>query len=171
VSGPAGVELRAPEAGDFDAMLELVAACDETWREWTPEDWEPPDPASARWVRQLGASDRWTRVAIEPSGRVVGLVSWGPARTGPEWRTIPRMAHLGALFVHPDCWRRGVASRLLHAAVAAMRAEGFTRARLNTPEGAPAEGFYAAHGWTRTEGSSHWHTVVRLQSVEYTIEL
>ena len=167
---PAGVELRPPEPGDLDAMMVLVAACDETWREWTPAEWEPPAPESARWVSELGASDRWTRVAVEPDGRLIGLVSWGAARSGPEGHALPGTAHLGALFVHPDRWRRGVASRLLAAAVAAMRADGFVRARLNTPEGAPAERFYAAHGWVRG-GRSRWHQVVRLQSVEYTIEL
>jgi GNAT superfamily N-acetyltransferase len=170
VSAAAGVSLREPVTGDLDAMLELVAACDETWREWTPDGWEPPAPESARWVSQLGAADRWTRLATEPDGRVVGLVSWGPARGGPEWRTVPGTAHLSALFVHPDRWRRGVASSLLAAALEAMRAEGFVRARLNTPEGAPAERFYAAHGWQRG-GGPRWHAVVQLQSVEYTIEL
>lgn len=170
MSADAGLQLRPPAAADLEPMMELVAACDETWRDWTPAEWSPPAPESARWVSQLGAADRWTRVAIEPDGRLVGLVSWGPARIGPEWRAVPGLAHLGALFVHPDRWRRGVASRLLAAAVAAMREQGFARARLNTPEGAPAERFYAAHGWTRGE-VSRWHQVVQLQSVEYTIEL
>jgi GNAT superfamily N-acetyltransferase len=151
-------------------MMAVVAACDATWRDWTPADWEPPAPESAQWVSQLAASDRWTRVAVEPDGRLVGLVSWSPARSGPEWRTVPGVAHLAALFVHPDRWRQGVASQLLAAALDAMRAQGYSRARLNTPEGAPAERFYAAHGWTRG-GESRWHAVVRLQSVEYTIEL
>jgi GNAT superfamily N-acetyltransferase len=151
-------------------MLALVTACDATWREWAPEGWEPPAPESARWVTQLAASDRWTRVAVEPDGRIVGLVSWAPARSGPEWRTVPGLAHVGALFVHPSRWRRGLASRLLDAALGAMREAGFARARLNTPEGSPAERFYAAHGWTRG-AQSRWHSVVRLQSVEYTIEL
>jgi GNAT superfamily N-acetyltransferase len=171
VSAAAEVVLREPSPGDLDAMLALVTACDETWRAWAPADWEPPSPESARWVSQLGAADRWTRLAVEGSdGRVVGLVSWGPARSGAEWRTVPGTAHLGALFVHPDRWRRGVASLLLEAAVAAMRANGFSRARLNTPQGAPAERFYTAHGWRRG-GPPRWHAVVRLQSVEYTIEL
>jgi GNAT superfamily N-acetyltransferase len=170
VSTAATLELRPPEADDYEPMMALVAACDETWRVWTPADWEPPAPESARWVSQLGASDRWTRLAVEPDARVVGLVSWDAARSGPEWRTIPGLAHLGALFVHPDRWRRGVGSRLLAAAVDSMRAEGFVQARLNTPEGAPAERFYAAHGWQRGD-RSRWHSVVRLQSVEYTIEL
>ena len=170
MSAAAALELRPPGADDYEPMMALVAACDETWREWTPADWEPPAPESGRWVSQLGASDRWTRVAVEPDGRVIGLVSWGAARGGPEWRTVPGLAHLSAMFVHPDRWRRGVASRLLAAAVESMRAAGFVRARLNTPEGAPAERFYTAHGWQRGD-TSRWHSVVQLQSVEYTIEL
>jgi GNAT superfamily N-acetyltransferase len=170
VSAPPGVELRPPEPGDVEAMLALVAACDESWRAWTPEGWEPPEPGSARWVAELGAPDRWTRVATEPDGRIVGLISWGPAREGPQWRTVPETAHLGALFVHPDRWRRGIARRLHDAAVAAMRREGYRRALLNTPEGAPAERFYAARGWAR-DGRARWHEVVRLPSVGYSIDL
>jgi GNAT superfamily N-acetyltransferase len=164
------VSLRPPEPGDVDAMLELVAACDESWRSWAPEGWEPPDPGSARWVRDLGAADRWTRVAVEPEGRLVGLVSWNAAREGPQWRTVPGVAHVGALFVHPDRWRQGIAQRLLEAALEAMRAEGYRRARLNTPVGAPAERFYAARGWVR-DGRTRWHEVVRLPSVGYALEL
>jgi GNAT superfamily N-acetyltransferase len=162
--------LRAPGEGDVDAMFELVAACDETWRDWTPAGWEPPDPASARWVAELSASDRWSRLAVEPDGRIVGLVSWGPAREGAAFRTVPGVAHVGALFVHPDRWRRGIARLLLDAALDAMRSQGYRRATLNTPAGAPAERFYVAQGWHR-EGPVQFHRVVRLPSVGYGIDL
>jgi len=164
------VELRPPSAGDIGGMFALVVACDETWREWAPDGWEPPAPESARWVRELGAADRWTRIACEPDRRIVGLVSWGAARSGPEWRTVPGVAHVGALFVHPERWRRGLAARLLDAALEAMRAEGYRRAELNTPEGAPAERFYSARGWER-EGGTAWHEVTRLATVRYVLEL
>jgi GNAT superfamily N-acetyltransferase len=170
VSGPGGVQLRPLEPGDIEPMLDLVAACDETWREWTPADWEPPSPASARWVSQLGAPDRWTRIAVEPGGELAGFVSWGPARDGGDWTLVPGLAHLGALFVHPRAWRRGIASHLLDAAIAAMRDAGYTRVRLNTPVGAPAERFYAARGWQR-DGRERWHETVGLPSVGYALEL
>jgi GNAT superfamily N-acetyltransferase len=170
VSGPAGVELRPPAPGDTGAMLALVAACDETWREWTPPDWVPPPPESARWVTELGAPDRWTRLAIEPDGTLAGFVSWGPAREGAGWALVPGLAHLGALFVDPRAWRRGIASRLLAAAVVSMREAGFVRARLNTPVGAPAERFYVARGWRR-DGGERWHETVGLPSVGYVRDL
>jgi GNAT superfamily N-acetyltransferase len=170
VSAPAGVELRPPVPADTGAMLDLVAACDETWRAWTPADWEPPAPESARWVTELGAPDRWTRLAVEPDGTLAGLVSWGPAREGEEWALVEGVAHLSALFVHPRAWRRGIATRLLDAAIVSMRQAGVDRARLNTPVGAPAERFYAARGWRR-DGREQWHEVVGLPSVGYALEL
>jgi GNAT superfamily N-acetyltransferase len=171
VSAPAGMSLRPMEPGDLEPMMELVAACDESWRDWTPSDWEPPAPGSARWITQLDAPDRWTRLAVEDDGRIVGLITWGAARIGPEWRVLPGTAHVGALFVHPDRWRRGVASWLLDCALEAMRAHGgYRRVQLNTPEGAPAERFYAARGWQRGD-RPRWHQVVKLQSIEYTREL
>jgi GNAT superfamily N-acetyltransferase len=101
---------------------------------------------------------------------VVGLVSWGSAHTGPEWRVLPGVAHLAALFVHPSRWRRGLATRLLDAALDAMRRGGYVRARLNTPVGAPAERLYAALGWSRA-AQPRWHEVMQLPSIEYTIDL
>jgi GNAT superfamily N-acetyltransferase len=165
------LELRPPRPADVDEMLALVQACDETWREWTPKGWEPPPPGSARWVSELGAPDRWTRLAVEPGGRIVGIVSWSPAREGlPHERPIPGVGHVGAVFVHPDRWREGIAAWLLDTALDAMREQGYTSAQLNTPEGAPAEALYRAAGWRR-EGEPRFHQVVRLPSVRYVREL
>jgi GNAT superfamily N-acetyltransferase len=72
--------------------------------------------------------------------------------------------------VHPRAWRRGIAERLLNAAMVAMRQAGYARARLNTPEGAPAERFYVAQGWRR-DGRERWHETVGLPSVGYAREL
>ena len=165
------VELRPTQDGDVPAMLALVAACDETYRAWAPAGWEPPPPEAARWVSELGAPDRWTRVAVEPDGRVVGFVSWGTARDeGPLEQPLVGVAHVGALFVHPDRWRRGIGERLLGAAVEAMRAAGYAHAQLNTPDGSPAERFYRALGWER-DGRDGFHRVVGLMTVGYAREL
>ena len=170
MSAPPDTALRPMRPGDLEAVKALVDACDTTWKDWAPEGWEPPTVESQRWISHLDASDRWTRLAVEEDGFVAGLVTWGAARIGPEWRTLPGVAHVGALFVHPSRWRRGLASWLLGVALDAMRSSGYERARLNTPVGAPAEAFYAAHGWTRGD-SPRWHEVVKLPSIEYTIDL
>jgi GNAT superfamily N-acetyltransferase len=171
VSAPADTTLRPVGPADLAAMRTIVAACDESWREWTPPGWAPPPVASQQWIEHLGAADRWTRLAVGPGGRVIGLVSWGAARgAGPGWELLPGVAYLAAVFVHPSCWRRGLATRLLDAALDAMRAAGYARARLNTPVGAPAERFYAARGWTR--GSQpRWHEGMKLPVVQYSIDL
>ena len=48
--------------------------------------------------------------------------------------------------MHPSRWREGIAGAMLDAAEAAMAERGYVREQLWTPEGAPAERFYAARG-------------------------
>lgn len=159
------VALRGVGPADVEAMLAIVAACNESYRAVAPDGWEPPPPSSARWVRELGTPDRWTRVAVASGDeRVVGFVSWAPARD--DERLVSGLAHVGALFVHPDRWRGGIGRRLLDAALEAMRAAGYARAGLNTVEGTPAERFYRAQGWKR-DGRRRFHGVVGLMTVGY----
>ena len=161
---PPDLELRAPGTGDIPAIAALVAACDETYRAWAPADWEPPPPGREldRWRGRITDGSWWTRVASEPSGRVVGLVCFTQAvvqRTLPSppgrperagvltVEPIPGRAHVSAVFTHPDRWREGIAATLLAEAEAAMRAERYRDVQLWTPQEAPARGFYEATGW------------------------
>jgi GNAT superfamily N-acetyltransferase len=151
-------------------MLSVLAACERTWAAFATTGWEPPPQGGGHWVRELGGEHDWTRVADEPGRGVVGFVSFSAARDaigGPE---LPGVANLDALFVHPDRWGRGIGGRLLEAAMVAMRERGFRRGRLYTPQGAPAERFYAAHGWT-PDGRLAWHHVLRFAVVGYALEL
>jgi GNAT superfamily N-acetyltransferase len=86
-----------------------------------------------------------------------------PAATGP---VLEGVAHVGAVFVSPEHWRRGIARRMLGLAEDEMRARGFTRAMLWTPDGAPAERLYAALGWER-DGRRMWHDWVGVWVVGY----
>jgi GNAT superfamily N-acetyltransferase len=160
------VALRAPVPADADALMALVDACDATYRDFAPAGWEPPPARSARWAAELGRHRRWARVAIGEPARIVGLVSWEPAGTGPGRAPLPGMAHLGALFVDPAHWRRGIGTGLLDAALEAMRAARYARVQLMTIDGAPAEAFYRAHGWQR-DGRSAFHQLVGLPTVGY----
>jgi GNAT superfamily N-acetyltransferase len=68
--------------------------------------------------------------------------------------------------VHPSRRRQGLGAALLARAEGAMRSRGDRAARLWTPQGAPAERFYAAQGWRR-DGRAGWHPWLGLQMVGY----
>jgi GNAT superfamily N-acetyltransferase len=84
----------------------------------------------------------------------VALVSFRPARSvdppggAGEGEPLPAVAHLSALLVHPSRWREGIGAALLARAETAMAGSGYRDARLWTPDGAPAERFYRARGWS-----------------------
>jgi len=188
VTLPSDLELRAAAPGDELPIAEMVAACDETYREWAPPGWEPPPPGREldRWRGRITDGSWWTRVAVEPGGRVVGLVCFtqalaqpavAPAGEAPmravcsgdgrlELEPIPYRAHISAVFTHPDRWREGIAAAMLAAAEEAMRAGGFREAQLWTPREAPARRFYEARGW-RHDGREQWLDELALPIVAY----
>ena len=148
---PGDLRARPARASDGAAISALMRACDETYLAWAPRGWAPPAPAPA-WTIRLQDGLRWSRVAVDGTGRVVALVSFTPARVGdapdgPAGERLPGVAHVGALYVHPARWRERIGTALLARAEAAMAADGYYRARLWTPVGAPAERFYRAAGW------------------------
>jgi GNAT superfamily N-acetyltransferase len=179
VTLPGDLELRAPAPGDERAIADLVAACDETYRGWAPPGWEPPDPGREldRWRGRITDGSWWTRLAIEPDGRVVGLVCFTQAveqrdpgdaarHGGAGLEPIPRRAHVSAVFTHPDRWREGIAAAMLERAEAQMRGEGYREVQLWTPRDAPARGFYEAAGW-RHDGREQWLAELSLPIVAY----
>ncbi len=161
---------RAVEEADAGALVALIAACDETYRAWAPAGWAPPE-VPADWRARVREPDRWSLVAAEPSFGLVAFASFRPAfardepgaRSGPP---LPGLAHVGALYVHPLRWRRGIGAAMLARAEAAMRERGFARARLWTPDGAPAERFYRTLGW-EPDGRRAWNEWLGLQVVGY----
>jgi len=165
--------VRPFEAGDTDGLIALVRACDETYREWAPAGWEPPTINSG-WAEGFLARDRWARVVDDGAG-IVAAVAFRQAHLQPvpgpaEGPPLEGVAHLSILFVHPSRWREGIAGALLDAAETEMVARGFEREMLWTPEGAPAERFYAARGWER-DGRRAWHQWVGLMVVGYARDL
>jgi GNAT superfamily N-acetyltransferase len=151
VTLPGDLRARPARASDGAAIGELMQACDETYVSWAPRGWTPPPAADPRTMRVQSLA-QWARVAVDGSGRAVGLVTFRAARNGdepggPAGQLVPGVAHVGALYVHPARWREGIARALLACAEAAMAAGGYHFARLWTPAGAPAERFYRACGW------------------------
>jgi GNAT superfamily N-acetyltransferase len=176
---PADLQLRSPAPGDEAAIAELVRACDGSYREWTPPGWEPPEPGREleRWRGRITDGSWWTRIAVEPGGRVVGLVCFAQAvvqreatdhgRHGdPGVEPIPGRAHVSAVFTHPERWREGIAAGMLAAAEERMRAEGYREVQLWTPREAPARRFYEASGW-RHDGREQWLAELALPIVAY----
>jgi GNAT superfamily N-acetyltransferase len=172
VTLPADLTVRPARIADVAAIAALIRACDESYRDWAPADWEPPPPGREleRWRGRITDGSWWTRVALEPDGRVVALVCFtqavvqGPPATAME--PIVGRAHVSAVFTHPDRWREGIAAGLLEVAEAAMRAEGYHEVQLWTPEDAPARRFYESTGWAH-DGRRQWLADLELPIVAY----
>ena len=171
---PGDLRVRPARAADGAAIGELMRACDETYHAWAPAEWTPPAPPP-QWPSRVSDADHWARVAEDAARRLVGLVAFRPARAGDEpggtsGEPLPGVAHLGVLLVHPERWREGVGAALLARAERAMAADGYRRARLWTPAGAPAERFYVACGWA-PDGRSGVNPWLGLDVVGYTKSL
>ncbi len=153
---------------DAEPLAALVRACDETYNDWLPPGWTPPE-VGADWSARFGEPERWS-VVVEDAGELVGFASFRPAfeetAPGQFGAPLPGVAHVGAVFVAPTRWRRGIAARMLASADAEMRSRGYSRAVLWTPEGAPAERLYVALGWER-DGRRAWHDWVGVVVVGY----
>jgi GNAT superfamily N-acetyltransferase len=164
-------ELEVREAGRDHTrpMAKLMVRGNGTYRDWAPRFWQPPgfDRTRSQWNLRLRETDRWSRLAIDRDGNLVGLVSWRPAREhGDEGILLPGVAYISHLYVEPSRWGEGIARGLLELAEAAMREAGFVRAVLWTPTAAPARGFYERCGW-RLDGRERWSTELHLPMVGF----
>jgi GNAT superfamily N-acetyltransferase len=149
------VRLRPGTRADIPVFARIVRACDES-QELGPTHPGPDVPIPSieeeelEWELRFARSGAWICAAEDGDGRVAGVAAYAQGTVSREDRTpVAGLAHVSAVFVHPDHWRRGIARQLLVAADDAMRAAGFDRAQLWTLEGSPAEHLYTALGWTR----------------------
>jgi len=143
------VRFRAAQRTDVPALARLVRACDASHRSWAGDVPIPPlEGEELEWELRFARAAAWIHLAEDDDGVVVGVVAFAAAQASRADRTrVPGLAHVSAVFVAPDHWRRGIARELLDRAEAAMRAQGYDRAQLWTLEGSPAEQLYAALGW------------------------
>ncbi len=85
-------------------------------------------------------------------GAVAGFAAAGPSR---DEDASPRDGELYAIYVDPPCWRLGVGRALEAAALAGMRAAGFSSATLWVIAANPAaRAFYEAAGWAFDGGDT-----------------
>ena len=168
---PSDLELRPLMPADAVAIVALIGACDRTYLEWAPSGWSPPpeEPGIAKWGTRLGEAKRWAEGAFERSGDLVAMASARAAR-GDDGTEIKRRGRLGALFVHPERWGEGIGLALLRRAEGAMRDLGCESATLETPEAAPARGFYERNGW-RANGMREYKGDLGMWMVEYETSL
>lgn len=104
-----------------------------------------------------------TYFVVENESAIIGCGGWsrrhslfgsddGCGDPGPELNPKSEPARIRAFFVHPDWARRGVATSILYACEAEIRASGFRSIELvATLSGEP---FYTAFGWSVIERCS-----------------
>jgi GNAT superfamily N-acetyltransferase len=171
---------RRGTVADVDLLAAIVQAGFDSYREFAPSEWRPPDVAADRERRAevFAAPTTWVLIALS-QGVPVGHVAFLPARVPSTGRSrtgataqaaIPGLAHLWQLFVLPDWWGSGVAALLHEAAIAQMRAEGYSDARLFTPSlQTRARRFYERRGWLAQEET--WSEEFGLAMTEYRLSL
>jgi GNAT superfamily N-acetyltransferase len=154
--------LRPATLDDVPALVETVRQGFETYREWAPRGWDPPELAlHETGVRgRMGERGCWCEVAMA-ADELAGQVGTVPARGAPH------AAHVWMLFVREPWWGTGLAVRLLERAAAAAIATGRDELRLQTPaEHRRARAFYEREGWVR-EGDSIYEPMLGLVLVDY----
>ena len=172
-------ETRRATVDDLDAILALVQAGFESYVEFMPPGWRPPDAFAGRerTAELLDYPDTWALIALA-DGEPVAHVAFTPARERvegepPAWTDRPRiagLAHLWQLFVLPRWWGRAAAPALHDAALAEMRARGYGRARLFTPAASErARRFYERRSW-RAVGEE-WFEELAMRCTEYRLDL
>jgi GNAT superfamily N-acetyltransferase len=157
------LHFRLATTDDFARIESLIEA---SVRGLSAQEYSPSqvDQALGTW---LGLDTKLiadgTYYVVEPaaqSGVLAACGGWSRRRTpyGSDHRQgrddallDPRTeaARIRAFFVHPDCARRGIGSRLLEMCEAAARKEGFTRCEMGaTLPGVP---LYRRHGYVEGE--------------------
>jgi ribosomal protein S18 acetylase RimI-like enzyme len=117
---------------------------------------QPSDPARASdWLRTRLQRDESVLLLAEDDGRSCGFTQLYPMFSSVR---TARLWILNDLYVADDARRKGVARRLLDAAVAFARNDGATAMMLETGrDNAAARALYRAAGWH--EDASQWYSL------------
>jgi GNAT superfamily N-acetyltransferase len=164
------LQLQLAGVDDAPALAETVREGFESYREWAPPDWRPPDHRlELRNIRErLGRPDAWCLMASDGAGTPAGHVAFlAAAEREPPHHAIPGRAHLWMLFLRRPWWGTGLAARLLTLATEEAARQGYADMRLFTPVGAArARAFYEREGW-RAVGDTWLEPFLELELIEY----
>jgi GNAT superfamily N-acetyltransferase len=163
------VELRRVTLEDAEELAETVAAGFASFRDWAGPGWSPPELGFEGWRFREGLArpSLWGLVGVE-GGVIAGHVTFVQARERAEPRPeIAGVAHLWQLFVRPQWWGSGLATRLNRLAVEEARRRGYEAMRLFTPAlNSRARSFYSREGW-ETDGVAVYEAMLGLDIVQY----
>ena len=161
--------IRRATPADAEAMDALAMAGIATYRDFAPSGWEPPVAGEAveRTRARLEGDDAFALIAEDEDGGQAGHVMTVPASLARAAADDPRLSHLSQLFLRPDHWGTGLATDLLHRALADAAHRGFTAIRLFSAAGqARARRFYEREGFATT-GPPQFDAETGLDIVEY----
>ncbi len=133
---------------DLEVIVDLVVRCDALVGSWAPPGWSLPADWSESelrvWERDLADPALWREVACDRAGTVVGVAVTEVDEDGGA----AGAGNLISLFVEPRLHGRGIGGRLLARAERWIEEQGCGRATVTALAGAPAVGFYLAHGFS-----------------------
>ena len=167
------LNVRPATTSDADALAQTVSEGFESYRDFAPDDWQPPDrlELAIGIAVRLRSDDQFAWVAEDHDGSIAGQVAYVPAARSRHPVDDPSLAHLGQLFVRRAHWGSGLAKHLLALAVADAAEREFTAMRLFTPaEHARARRFYEREGWT-VRGEPMLEQPLGLELIEYRREI
>jgi ribosomal protein S18 acetylase RimI-like enzyme len=108
------------------------------------------DPAQrvGRWERSLAEADvgRTGILVADVDGALLGFVGYSPSRDGDA--DSDRVGEIGAIYLLPSAWGKGVGRRLMDAALVRLAEAKFNQVTLWVLDSnARARRFYEAGGW------------------------
>jgi len=159
---------RRATVADAGGLAPVLVEGFETFREFSPPDFEPPrvEDAADDLAARLGNPAVWCLLA-ESSADVAGYVSLLPAAEARRPVGDPGLAHLSMLYVRAAWWGTGLAKRLHAAACEAAATQGYAAMRLFTlNHQGPARRFYERAGWVLADGP-YFDEERRVSVVEY----
>ncbi len=166
MEGASGFELRRAVPADAEELGRTSLLGMETYRSFAPRGWELPASEVEQTRERLARPAVWCLVA-ERDGEMAGYVGFVAAAQHAHVDEDPELAHLWGLFLLPEHWGSGLATRLHEAALEEASERGFRRFRLFVATGQErARRFYEREGWA-VAGEPFLEAFLGLDLLEY----